>query len=269
MEDLNSYLQEAKDSFYSELNLNEVKIGLYHGTDRYVYEMSDEKRIQYLSAIKEYLNAAKNIELDSDLASEEEKNILFGPFSAYVNGSGNYEYGNLYTTTSLNRIKDYASGANYFGEIGRMAYHVRNYVKRNGVQLDISSDVNALINELYSSIENIVPNPVYLKTYGFDKVKSNEDRTAFDKQAFLRELDFFNNNLSFLQMSFRMNDDISLKDFEEIDLFQETNLIQEVKHSLDLQLAEYQMAFLEKKIGPLDERKKMVLKMKIDSFNRQ
>ncbi|MBR4760501.1 MAG: hypothetical protein IK078_10205, partial [Lachnospiraceae bacterium] len=56
MDKYKEILKQIKKDFLKEYDWDYYKIGLYHGTDRFVLDLSDEKRKIYKEALIEYLD---------------------------------------------------------------------------------------------------------------------------------------------------------------------------------------------------------------------
>ncbi len=256
--DMNKARKEAEVKFYEETDINELKIALYHGTDRFVLDLNENKRKQYVEAIKVYLSAAKELSIDFSLSREEESDALLR-FDRIKSGSSNYEYGALYTTASLYKMGLYAKTGRFVGECGYIAYYLHKYAERNQIEIDMDLENKSILNSLFAEIERRKPEPVYLKFYGLDKIDSMEDGSEFNKKQGVRLIREYCNGTA--QESYRMMDCISLADFVEIDSKIENMQMNENAKRVKDKLENYTLEFFSEKFGLSENEKRKLAKI--------
>lgn len=230
---------EARRSFCMEKDLDFFRLSLYHGTDRFVVDMDERKREKYRKALRSFLNVCCRLDIDiysSSLDANEGEHEALAVLGRIRDGSNNFMYENLYTTSSLYAASRYSEGSFYMGEIGRISFHLYSYTKRKGIDIDISAETMDIITDLFEGVKTIEKSPVILRINPIG-IESTEDGRPFDDNEIVAL------KLTGLSMdrniSYRMNKDITLDEFEVIDFEQEKAVYEENKKRLKLAFEEY------------------------------
>ena len=258
VEKLNELIVEKlqlKERFFLDTDIEEFHIALYHGTDQFVLDLSEEERLRYYDALQTYLKIAKReiTIIPEKVEGVQEDKVLSQRFAFIKSYAKNFKYGNLYTTTDLRKIVNYSKNARFFGEIGEVVYCLRKYVNRNQITISIDPETENALSELYSRIEsNVESRPVYLKTFRIDKVVADENGNFIDEEAFRSNVLIVRDNGDFriLPKSFRMSEDLSLRDFEIIDYEKEKELLQENK----IRVKEMYKKYIEEELNKIYNR---------------
>ena len=224
MEEMNARFDEAKNkaiNSFCDIASKKYPVPLYHGTDRYIYQLKREKREKIYVALNDYLKAVKKSGKVSDddvkrAMQEEAEHIMI--FDMNSNGSTNYQYGCLYTTDSIYRAAIYANSSKYFGELGKVIYGLRHFIKRNNIMIDVAPETESLLNEWFEECDARKPEPIVVKIMGLDFVAAYEDERGFTKEAYLQEMLRNGNTGLRSQHSMRMKSIVSLADFDEIEI---------------------------------------------------
>ena len=184
---------------YSFCEANDFEIGMYHGTDRFVWEMDASTRKQYMDALKTYVDACgKNEELNTFLSNRvkqlnaEDVHITksistYSMLNSIKNKNSMYEYHSLYFTPHLQRAGVYAESGHIFGEIGNLALCLWDYTKQENIRIETDSDTERLLEEWHHFATERKPEPIIvkLKPEAFLKIDALENGEIFDAKESL------------------------------------------------------------------------------------
>ena len=266
-------LPEAVGYSFCEANDFECfKIGMYHGTDRFVWEMDASTRKQYMDALKTYVDACgKNEELNTFLSNRvkqlnaEDVHIAksistYSMLNSIKNKNSMYEYHSLYFTPHLQRAGVYAESGRKFGEIGSLALHLWNYTKQENIRIETDSDTEKLLEEWYHFATERKPEPIIvkLKPEAFFKIDALENGEIFDakesldlKYKYLYSVKRDPNdvesalNITFHEVrenryvGFRVNRDLTDSDFTVLDWEEKDREIKQVIENKDQLIKKY------------------------------
>jgi len=231
--------QAVRMSFCQEHDLEYFNIGIYHGTDKLIFDMEKDVRVRYHNALKKYVDACIKCK---DLKPMGEE----GWYTSHIKeGNPLYEYNSMYFTPSLDRALAYADTrikGIKFGELGKVARGFKTDVEKQGVVLDIDPETLEIIDELYDYFKDKkepIPIIIKAKTNIIRSFSADESGKTFDdntilklKEKFVFSADWakkYKNDL-FTQWSsdsqniaFRFNDDLTSDDYEIIYLDESFN----------------------------------------------